>query len=83
MAICSCEPGSVSSPPAVLEQNFYGISETRFSSAGCPSCQSTERNTKHWPQPVAWPQPFLLHHQTPDRRGTAPFTLALQRQYLS
>jgi len=31
-------------------------------------------------QSVACPHPFFTHHSTPDRRDTAPFTMALQRQ---
>ena len=32
-------------------------------------CQSSEGNTEHWPQPVAWPHPFFIHRQTSE--GTA------------
>jgi len=43
------------------------------------SVKTLKKNTKHWPQPLAWPHPFFVHHQTPDRRGIALFTLYLQR----
>jgi len=33
-------------------------------------CHSTEGNSKHWLQPVAWPHPFLIHYWTPN----TPFT---------
>ena len=29
--------------------------------------QSNEWNSKHWPQPVAWPHPFFINHGTPNR----------------
>jgi len=29
-------------------------------------CQSAEQNTKHWPQPVAWPFRFFIHHWPPN-----------------
>jgi len=29
------------------------------------------------------PHPFVIHHWTPETRGVAPFTPALQRQYQS
>ena len=44
-------------------------------------CQRTEGNTKHWPQPVTWPHPFFIHHQTPDARGVAAFLPALWCKY--
>jgi len=31
-------------------------------------CQNTEGNSKHWSQPVDWPHPFFIPHQTPDVR---------------
>lgn len=34
-------------------------------------CQSAERNTKHWPQPVAWPYLFFVHQWAADRRLVA------------
>jgi len=40
-------------------------------------CQSTEGNSKHWPQPgraTHWPHPFVIHHRTPEGWGTVPFT---------
>ena len=36
-------------------------------------CQSAEGNTKHWPQPVAWPHHFFIHLRTTDGRGGAAF----------
>ena len=39
-------------------------------------CQSIKGSTKHWPQPVAWPHPFFIHHRTSNRIGIDPFTLA-------
>jgi len=44
-------------------------------------CQSTEGNTKHGPQPVAWTHPFFIHHRTPDGMGVDPIVPALRRQY--
>jgi len=32
-------------------------------------CQSTEGNTKHWPQPVVWRHPFFFHIRTPGGRS--------------
>ena len=31
--------------------------------------------------PNQWLQPFFIHHWTNDRRGIAPYTLALQHRY--
>jgi len=32
-------------------------------------CQSTEGDSKHRPQPVAWPHPLFIHHWTPEIWG--------------
>jgi len=48
--------------------------------------QSTEVNSKHWPQPMQitqWFQPSLTHHWTPDRRSLALFMSALWCHYLT
>jgi len=34
-------------------------------------CHSTERNTKHWSQPLAWPHHFFIHHRTPGGKVIA------------
>jgi len=39
--------------------------------------QNTEGIKQHQPQPVAWPHPLFVHHQTLDGRGVALFMLAL------
>jgi len=44
-------------------------------------CQSTNKNWKHWPQPVAWHHPLLIYNWTPKERRISLFTLAFQCQY--
>jgi len=61
---------SFGSPPPPLRKrtfdDYWNGSFTGQMSFLLPSrqCQSTEGNSKHWPQPVAWPHPFFIHHQT-------------------
>jgi len=68
-------------PSSVLEEILMWTSDTGFYGRDVlPSpnqqYQSTELNTKHWYQPVAWPQSFFNHNWTPH------FTLASQREPL-
>jgi len=51
-----------------------------YSGPSCPPTNSTEGNSKHWPQPRknnSLPHPFSIHHWTPDGRVISPFTSAL------
>jgi len=36
-------------------------------------CQNGEADWKHWPQPVAWPRPFFIDHQSAYGRCVGPF----------
>jgi len=45
-------------------------------------CQSTERNTKHWTQQMAWPHPFIHSPmESSCKTGIAPFTYQYQNYY--
>ena len=60
------KPGSLSNP-LVSSSTFSGREPLRFFRSGCCSCHSansvasTEGNSKHWSQPVAWPHPFFIY----------------------
>jgi len=57
------------------------ISVMGFSSGLDVLAVSQPSVSKHWREPVAWPHPFFIHHQTPDGRGVAAFMLAFQHYY--
>ena len=45
---------------------------------GCHPTMSEhwKKNSRNWPQPVAWPHPFFIHHQTSKEGGVGSFSNA-------
>ena len=46
-----------------------------------PGQEHQSAEGKSWPQAVAWPHHFFIHHWISDGRGIVPFVLALRHQY--
>jgi len=57
----------------LFQKRTFGYKWHGLSQAVTQQCQSTEGNTKHWREPVAWLHPFLIYHRTPGGRGIADF----------
>jgi len=81
------EPGLAGSPRFTSStrsgKRIFGDKRHRYGCHSChpTKCQNTKGNLKHW-QPVAWPHPFTIHHQTTERKGIAPFTPAFWHKWI-